>query len=823
VLQSTATYRSNILDQLQDDSCNLANILVQGFSMKTAALLFLLCITAAAQSLAADSQSTPYAGSKSCRECHERFYGLWSGSMHGLAMQPYTETLAKEKLSPQKDEVVIGKQRYRAEVGSKGGYVLEISPDWKKKQYKMEYALGGKNVFYFLTPLDRGRLQTLPLAYDVRKQEWFDTALSGLRHFPGQMQGETPVGWQEYPYTFNTSCHGCHVSQLATNYDLKTDSYSTTWKEPGINCETCHGGSEAHNAIMRKLPKGEKPADSADLGLIRTKKFTPAQHNDACNSCHSKAMPLTAAYKTPERFFDHFDLVTLENVDFYPDGRDLGENYTQTSWRLSPCAKDGKLHCVSCHTSSGRYRFKKEKFNNACLPCHEERVKNVAVHSHHPTESEGSKCISCHMPKTDFARMQRSDHSMLPPTPATTTLYQSPNACNGCHGDKDAAWADGWVRSWSKRDYQAKILKRAALIEAARKRDWTKLPEMLVYIGEPGSDEIFVTSLIRLLGHCDDPKKTPVLRGLLKNPSPLIRGAAVEELGQSPSIELLQDIAAAASDDYRLVRIRAAAALAQVPNMKPQGKAKQNIDKATVEFLDSLRARPDSWDGHYNLGNYYLGQNRPKEALQEYDIAYKHEPQSVLTLVNAAMAHARLGETGRAEERLQEALKIAPDSGAVLYNLGLIKGEKQELPAAETYLKAAFKADPKLAAAAFNLCILIAPDRPVEAQEWCRKAIMLRPQEPKYAYTLAFYQREGDDLNGTAATLDALIKRVPTYPDAYLLLADVYAQQGQKEKAVKVYQQALAVEGISPKAKEFIRAQLEKVQDPGKVGPRSSK
>ena len=79
---------------------------------------------------------------------------------------------------------------------------------------------------------------------------------------------------------------------------------------------------------------------------------------------------------------------------------------------MSPCAKDGKLHCVSCHTSSGRYRFKKENFNNACLPCHEERVNNVAAHSRHPAESEGSKCISCHMPKTEFARMVRSDHSM---------------------------------------------------------------------------------------------------------------------------------------------------------------------------------------------------------------------------------------------------------------------------------------------------------------------------------------------------------------------------------------------------------------------------
>jgi len=780
--------------------------------MKAAAVLFVATLFLTSELHAEEHQSAAYAGSKSCRECHERFYGLWSSSFHGLAMQPYSETLAKEKLSPQKDDVVIGKQRYRAEIGSAGGYVLEKGPDGKKKQYRIEYALGGKNVFYFLTPMDRGRLQTLPLAYDVRGKEWFDTALSGLRHFPGQMQGESPVGWQEYPYTFNTSCYGCHVSQLSTNYDLKSDSYATTWKEPGINCESCHGPSEEHNTAMRKLPKGEKPAESTDFKLIRTRKFTPAQHNDACNSCHSKAIPLTASYKTPERFFDHFDLVTLEDRDFYPDGRDLGENYTQTSWRMSRCVKGGELHCVKCHTSSGRYRFKKEKFNHACLPCHEERVRNVAAHSRHPAESEGSKCISCHMPKTEFARMQRSDHSMLPPTPATTILYQSPNACNGCHGDKDAAWADRQVRSWSKHDFQAPVLRRAGLIDAARKRDWTKLPEMLAYIGDAKSDEIFVTSLIRLLAHCDNQAKIPVLRAALNSPSPLVRGAAVEGVGQSPNLELLQDIAAAAGDDYRVVRVRAAAALAQFPSIRPQGKAKEQINKATEEYLASLMSRPDSWDSHYNLGNYYLGQNRPNEALAEYDEAIKREPKSILTLVNAAMARARMGETGKAEEMLNEALKIAPDSAVVLYNLGLIKGEKQELPAAEKYLKEAFRIDPQMAGAAFNLCILTAPDHPAEALEWCRKAAVLRPLEPKYAYTLAFYQREGDDLTGAAATLEALISRIPAYPDAYLLLADIYGQQGKKDEVVKVYNRALAEQGLPPKAREYFKTRLATLQ-----------
>ena len=449
----------------------------------------------------AETKPTPeaqgFAGSASCRECHERFYQLWSTSFHGLAMQPYTEALAKDKLTPQKDDVVIGAFRYHAEIGSGGGYVLETGADGTKRQYPIAHALGGKNVYYFLTLMERGRLQTLPVAYDVHKRDWFDTALSGIRHFPGQPGNEEPVGWREWPYTFNTACYGCHVSQLATNYELKTDSYQTTWAEPGINCETCHGPSAEHNKIARETPKGQP---LADLKIISTKTMTKDQRNHVCASCHAKTTaPLTTSYPPGEKFFDHFDLVTFENPDYYPDGRDLGENYTYTSWLMSPCVKSGKLDCMHCHTSSGRYRFKKEKFNDACVPCHADKVNAPAAHTHHLAEGEGSRCISCHMPKTAFARMNRSDHSMAPPAPAATIAYQSPNACNGCHADKDAAWADALVRQWRARDYQAPVLARAALVAAARKRDWARLPEMLAYIRDSERDEVFATSLIRLL------------------------------------------------------------------------------------------------------------------------------------------------------------------------------------------------------------------------------------------------------------------------------------------------------------------------------------
>ncbi|MBC8421046.1 MAG: tetratricopeptide repeat protein [Desulfobacterales bacterium] len=762
-----------------------ATALIIGSSLKSP-------ITVAAQS---SSKYEGYIGSTSCRECHEKFYKLWAPSHHGLAMQHYTRELARKSLTPQTDDIVMGDYRYRAEIQPGRGWVLERGPKGEKK-YPMVHVLGGKNVYYFLTPMERGRLQTLPVAYDVRGKEWFDTAASGVRHFPGQSDGG-PVNWKDPAYTFNTACYRCHVSQLSTNYDLKTDTYSTVWAEPGINCESCHGPGEEHIRVCRAAPQGKIPED---LKIIRGgRDFTVQQNNETCAPCHAKMRPLTTAFKPGDRFFDHYDLTTLEDPDFYPDGRDLGENYTYTTWLMSPCAKSGQLSCLHCHTSSGRFRQKNDP-NTACTPCHQKRVEDASTHTRHKTGSKGNQCISCHMPMTEFARMRRSDHSMLPPTPAATIAFQSPNGCNLCHRDKDAAWADQWVRKWRTRDYQAPVLHRAGLVEAARKRDWEKLPEMLEYITNKDRDEVYAASLIRLLGACEDPIKWPAILKAAKDPSPLIRGTAVELMRAMPSKETGEVLLGATGDDYRLVRVRAAASLASYPRLLARILEKdqdlKNLHNATQEFLTSLLSRPDQWTSYYNLGNYYMERGDISAALAAYRTSLTLEPRAVMAMVNTSMAYARAGENARAGEFLKKALQIEPLNAAANFNMGLLRAEQRDVSGAEKHLRAALKADPKMHQAAYNLCVLLANEHPKKAIELCMKAFELNPN-PKYAYTIAFYMRQNGDEKGASNMLRLIIEQWPAYADAYLQLGDIYEKTGRKKDAEALYIKALKNKGVS--------------------------
>jgi tetratricopeptide (TPR) repeat protein len=759
------------------------------------------------------SGAVPLSGSATCRDCHARFYQLWSTSWHGLAMQPFTPSFASTKLTPQDKPRMIGGKSYLVETGAQGGQVRERGPQGDTS-FPILHALGGKNVYYFLAPVGRGRLQTLPLAYDVHKKEWFDTAASGMRHFTDL--AEPPLDWRDPLYTFNTSCYNCHVTQLATNYDVATDGYQTTWAEPGISCEACHGPSRDHVTAARLLAAG---APMADLKLIRTKTFTADQHNASCSSCHAKAAPITRAYLPGEPFFDHFDLSTLESPDFYPDGRDLGENYTLTGWQMNPCAKSGQMHCVQCHTSSGRFRFAQEP-NQACLPCHAERVANAPAHTHHQAGSAGNQCIACHLPKTEFARMVRSDHSLRPPAPAATMAFGSPNACNLCHQDQEAAWANRKVRQWYVDDYQAPLLERARLVAAARRHDWSHLGDMLRSVTAPGRDEVFATSLIRLLAACPDPRKTPALVQALKDPSPLVRGAAAAGLAPATR-EVQQALLAATRDPSRLVRVRAVASLAGLQRQGLSPTDREGVEQADAELRTSLTARPDDWASQYNLGNYHMSRGQLEAAAKAFDLAHRLRADVVTPLVNGAMAHARLGDNAAALRSLLEAQRLEPTNPAVNYNLGLLQVDLGQAGLAEQSLRAALKADPRLAGAAYALGILVSQRHTSEAVDLFREAARLEPGEARYSYALAYAWLQHGNSGAAAQCLTTLIASQPAYLDAYKLLGAIHERASDIAAARRVYAAALLRPELSVNERPFFESRLRALASapPRNAGP----
>ncbi len=728
-----------------------------------------------------------YVGSARCRDCHERFYELWEPSHHGKAIQPYNKTLA-QAIMPHTTPLKIEGNTYQAHLMDERGWVIETTEDGITT-LPIHHAMGGKNVYFFLTPMERGRLQVLPLAYHVGANTWYSATDSMIRHFD-DIEDEA-IDWRDPLLTFNTSCFDCHVSQLTNDYDAETDSYTTTWREPGVNCEACHGPGGEHVRVCLEAGDGAPPED---VRILKWGDMTPDQRDDTCSACHAKRTHIAPDFHPGARFFDHYDLVCLEDSDFYPDGRDLGENYTYTGWLMNPCVLKGELECIHCHTSSGRYRFADpERANDACRPCHNARVDNALAHTRHPVGSPGGRCVNCHAPTTAFAQMRRSDHSLRPPMPALSKRVQSPNACVLCHQDKDNDWALDHVMEWfGETDRVKREMERATLIEAARTNDRSRLSDILSYIGQPDSNAVFVTSLIRLLPEPLTDKQESLLREqAISAPSPMTRAAALARINPMHSPENLIVALEAIDDASRIVRIQAGQSLAPIPLDSFPTAQRERVQKSVHASWDTLTRRLDHWTAHYNLGNRRMSEQNPRAAAPSFDQAASMRPDILPPLLNASMAYAQSGDLKTAEERLKKALKIARDAerGAVHFNLGLLLAETDRPAQAITQLEAALAADPHLAQAAYNLAMLVIDDDPEKALALLKHASAEVPTERRYRYALAFYQRQQGKENEAEQTLRQAIRDNAATDDAVRLLITMLQEQGRADEAQALLEQ----------------------------------
>uniref|UniRef100_UPI0032166338 ammonia-forming cytochrome c nitrite reductase subunit c552 n=1 Tax=uncultured Draconibacterium sp. TaxID=1573823 RepID=UPI0032166338 len=737
-----------------------------------------------------------FSGSESCRECHEKFYQLWSPSYHGQAMMPINAGfVAKHQLPDSKPVAVEGKM-YEIVSTDSTMTLLEKEGNKLLNSFQIDWALGGHNVYCFLTPLDKGKLQTIPLAYDANRKIWFNYPESAVRHFEEGVDEDEALPWRDAMYTFNTGCYSCHISQLSTNYDLNSETYHTTWREAGINCETCHGPAGEHIRIFKNLKEGEEAPE--DIGLIVTSTFTQEQNNDACAPCHAKMSPITPSYMPGDKFFDNYNITTLEDRDFYPDGRDLGENYTMTGWRMNKCAQESELHCVVCHTSSGRDR-NKDNPNQACLTCHNNRNEDLETHTGHPAEA-GLTCISCHMPKREFVgHFLRSDHSFRPPMPEATIKFGSPNACNDCHKDKTPEWANEIVKKRPNGNYQEETLRWARLIKEARENDWTNIDKIYAYIKSGKPDEVVTTSFIRLLNGCNLDSKWAVLLEALNSKSELVRSAAAIGLSGNTSEEVKTALLKACEDEIRLVRIQAVNSLLIFGNDRFTPEQQVIIDKAEKEYVTSMTSRQDNWSNHYNLGIYHQNKGDAQSALNSYETAARLYPESIMPLINSSVLYSYIGNQTKAEENLKKVLEFDPDNEAANLNLGLLLAEQGRLDEAEVALTAALGKNPENnPVAAKNLSVIVAQrgDLP-GAVKYARIAAKARPNDPNYAYTLAYYQLQNGEKAAAIKTLTQIIKSFPTFLSAPSFLADIYLRDGNKNMALQVYKNALKVEGIS--------------------------
>jgi len=662
-----------------------------------------------------------YVGSESCRECHAEVYAKWKGSHHGLAERAVDPQLDRAAFEPER-EIRHGTQRSEARADDGKFQIITAGLKSPREVFAAERVIGVDPLRQFLVPAERGRWQTMELAWDPHQREWFDVYGNEDRR-PGEWGHWTGRGMN-----WNQMCASCHNTRVRKNYDFASDSYRTTMAETSVGCESCHGPMRAHADWQKQYPK-----QSGDPTLT---KFNHAQTLDTCGTCHARRGELTGDFKPGDRFFDHFLLTIPDESDtFHPNGQVRDEDYEFTSF-LSSKMHGAGVRCLDCHEPhTGKNIL---QGNLLCLRCHGPPVAPAVkidelAHTFHKPGTPGSRCVDCHMPETTYMqRHPRRDHGFTIPDPLLTRQHGVPNACNRCHADKSADWALDACVKWYGEKMNRPSRTRAQWIAQARANTpgaHTNLLRMLTD-EKPPLWRAAAANLLRLWTH--EPGVVGVLTRVTKDTNELVRAMAARALdqpaqqGEPASTGVLR---ALLDDPVRAVRVDAAWALRRTVDTN---------STAGSELLHSLELNRDQPVGLLQWGNFLAERGDAAGALGAYRQMVEWDGGSPPLRQAYAVALSQAGRAEEAARQLAEACRLAPRDAQLRFTYALALNEMNRPADALAALEEATKLDPRFARAWYNLGLAYnAQQKPDLALEALMRAETLDPRDPQAPYAAA--------------------------------------------------------------------------------------
>jgi predicted CXXCH cytochrome family protein len=266
---------------------------------------------------------------------------------------------------------------------------------------------------------------------------------------------------------YQRDCAPCHTSQLS--YD-GASAAKVKFREGGIDCEMCHGPSQAHVDAMRAGSRSNPPAASGLQTPVDFRKISAEQSVAICAQCHeqslahdpdaSGAVNYSPAGAPFYRAYPSHLLSDYSHKIFYADGRFRATTFIGEAFERSRCFLEGVATCVSCHNphpDNAAANQKSLKFapdsDEMCVQCHQALREHPERHTRHAPASEASRCVSCHMPRNMDALLFHARSHQIDEIPdaemsARFGNSESPNACLTCHADQDVRWLVDSMAAW---------------------------------------------------------------------------------------------------------------------------------------------------------------------------------------------------------------------------------------------------------------------------------------------------------------------------------------------------------------------------------------
>jgi tetratricopeptide (TPR) repeat protein len=690
-----------------------------------------------------------FAGTAACAECHAAEHAAWTGSHHDLAMQEAREDTVLGDF----DDALFEHRGVRTRFFRRdAAFLVETEgPDGAPAEFEVTHVIGVTPLQQVCVPFPDGSLQCLTVAWDVARGRWYSLHPDERRE-PGDA-----MHWTGVYNDWSSMCAECHVTEFAKAYDERTGTYASTWIELQVGCEACHGPGAEHATWARA--RGDAPdgyADDLRLAIDLRRGAADAQI-DACAPCHSLRARTQATPPHGAPYLDGHRPSLLRADGYHADGQILGEVYVFGSFAQSRMHRRG-VACTDCHEPHALELL--APGNAVCTQCHTpqaplERFPTLArkdydtpEHHHHEPGTDGARCVSCHMPARTYMGVDdRRDHGLRVPRPDLSVRHGTPNACNGCHADRDARWSAEAVRAWYGLETTAPPHFGAAFARA-RAGDAGAAPALLGVVGDAEEAAIVRATALELLADVDSDaaRVEAAARVALADPSPLVRAAGAAALERVPPGRRAAILLPLCDDAVPFVRMEAARALASIPPADIPADRRASLATATAELEASLAIAAERPETHVERGLLAERRGDADGARAAYRRALAIDARCLPARFNLATLENGAGRNAAAIELLRGGIALSPEDGELHYALGLALAEEHGAGAAADALTRAAELLPDRARVRYNAGLaLSAAGNADDAERELLAAAALDPRDTDAALAIAtFYADRGD-------------------------------------------------------------------------------
>jgi hypothetical protein len=462
-----------------------------------------------------------YVGASACRACHPDRYASWRRTYHASMTQLPDRATVRGRFdgravtsfgataTPFERE---GRFFFRLPAfGGDGPREAEVALCVGSRRYQQyfERVEGPSGTVY----------RRLPLLWHIGEARWL--------HMNGVFLDPDDDDWSRNQAVWNLNCIFCHNTGIAPGLrpvgggDEKR--FDTHVADVGIACESCHGPGRAHaERYASPLARYHDELGSGGAGaraVVDPLRVGQAESAALCGQCHAQRLP-----DPMERLWTFLDTgptfrpggllaghVAPLSRDtpvpppgdpdtfrqrFWSDGTARLTAYEYVGLTQSPCFRDQRFSCTSCHAMHAgdiAGQLAPDRLGDrACTQCHPAVANDVRAHTHHAPESSGSRCVECHMPRIVYGVLEiHRSHRIERPDVARDVEGGRPNACTSCHADRDAAWAADRMRElWGARYRRPAARPDGAPLDA---------PEALVsaHAGDPLQRAVYMAALGR--------------------------------------------------------------------------------------------------------------------------------------------------------------------------------------------------------------------------------------------------------------------------------------------------------------------------------------